>query len=101
MVFDHVTVKAPSEHALLLATPAKSSQARVGFIISKKNVKHAVARNRIKRLTREYFRHHQTDLPELDVIFMARKGIDNLSNPELSKLIAKLFRKLTKRAQQK
>ena len=99
MVFDQVLVKAPADTALLLARPSTTGSARIGFILSKKNVKHAVQRNRIKRLTREFFRLHQETLPHLDIIFMGRKGLDRLSNEEFHKLLDKLFRKLKKRAE--
>lgn len=42
---------------------------RIGLIISKKYVKHAHARNRIKRHMRETFRMNQHNLPPSDFIF--------------------------------
>lgn len=97
-VFEQVDVKSPSEFCLLLARSAPAACPRIGFIISKKNIKHAVQRNRIKRHTREYFRLHQETLPSIDIIFMARKGLDRLSDTELDNLISKQFNKLIKRA---
>lgn len=97
-VFDQVDVKAPSEHCLLLARRNQENSPRIGFILSKKNIKLAVHRNRVKRFTREYVRLHQKDLPSLDIVFMGRKGIDQLSDDELHSLLNKQFQKLTKRA---
>jgi len=42
--------------------------ARLGLAISKKHCRKATARNRIKRIVRESFRHHQADLGNLDVV---------------------------------
>ena len=96
-VFDQVDVKAPSPTCLLLAK-ANHSEPRLGFIISKKNVKNATDRNRIKRFTRNYFRLNKAKLPKLDIIFMGRKGLSELSDALLHQLIEKQFQKLTKRA---
>ncbi len=98
-VFDDVKVKAPSDSCLLLARPNKLDIPRIGFILSKKNVKHAVQRNRVKRFTREYIRLHQQDMPALDIIFLGRKGIDRLDDQQLHQLIAKQFIKLKKRSE--
>lgn len=97
-VFDRVDVKAPSEHCLMLARRNEINAPRIGFILSKKNIKHAVQRNRVKRFARDYLRLHQHDLPALDIVFMGRKGIDQLSDEQLHKLLRKQFEKLTKRA---
>lgn len=96
-VFDKVDVKAPLPSCLLLAK-YNETKPRLGFIISKKNVKNATDRNRIKRFTRDYFRRHQSLLPNLDIIFMGRKGLSELSDTELHELIEKQFKKLAKRA---
>ena len=98
-VFNDVQVKAPSSECLLLARPNQFQKPRIGFILSKKNVKRAVHRNRVKRFTREYLRLNQAELPGLDIIFMGRKGIDQLDDQHLQLLIATQFKKLSKRAQ--
>jgi len=43
---------------------------RLGLAISKKQCKKATARNRLKRIIRESFRHHQTILAGLDIVVM-------------------------------
>jgi ribonuclease P protein component len=82
----------------LLARFNEKSTPRIGFILSKKNIKHAVQRNRVKRFTRDYLRLNQANLPSLDIVFMGRKGIDQLSDEQLHQLLAKQFMKLSKRA---
>ena len=46
--------------------------ARLGLAVAKKRVRRAVARNRIKRLVRESFRHHGEVLRGLDVVVLCR-----------------------------
>ncbi|MFY0663586.1 MAG: ribonuclease P protein component [Natronospirillum sp.] len=97
-VFDNVVVKAGTAEIFLLARSASDQEGpRVGFIISRKNVRRAVARNRIKRVVREHFRHLPADYPKLDIIVMARKGADKLPAQSLHDAVQYLFRKLNKR----
>lgn len=64
---------------------------RIGFAISKKNVKGAHERNRIKRLTRESFRLRQHELPAVDFVVIAKKGASKLDNDSLAKILEKLW----------
>ncbi|MFT4925186.1 MAG: ribonuclease P protein component [Phenylobacterium sp.] len=90
-------VVASSSAFTFLAKPNDLGKPRLGLTIAKKRVKHAHARNRIKRLTRESFRLGQHDLPAIDVIVMAKNGTDKLSNEELTVQLQKLWQKLTRR----
>lgn len=99
-VFDHVVCKASNPVFLLLATRQTDTAARLGIIVAKKNVKKAVQRNRIKRIVRETFRHRQSHLDPLDIIVLARKGADELSNEQLSKQLNKLMVRLEQRKHQ-
>lgn len=67
---------------LLLVCKNKYNYSRLGIIIAKKNVKLAVWRNRIKRILRENFRHQEFK-QNLDIIFLAKKGVNELSNQEI------------------
>ncbi len=58
----------------LLARPGPLDHPRLGLAISKKHIKRAVDRNRIKRIVRESFRQHQDELPALDFVVMAKGG---------------------------
>ena len=53
--------------------------ARLGIAVSKKRVKHAVKRNRIKRIVRETFRKNCLKLPSKDYV-VSYKGAQNLNN---------------------
>ncbi|MBN2688997.1 MAG: ribonuclease P protein component [Gammaproteobacteria bacterium] len=71
---------------------------RIGIVIAKRNVKRAVARNRIKRIAREVFRHNSV-LKEInvDLIVVAYKGADQLDNCEVRECLEILLKKLQKR----
>lgn len=99
-VFDNVTLKVPDRHILILARPNGLTHPRLGFVISKKNVRHAVKRNRVRRIMRESFRLNQHKLPSVDLIVMARKGIDELENEELHRLAKKCWSRLRKKSKQ-
>jgi ribonuclease P protein component len=57
---------------VLAARRPDSAPARLGLAISKKRVRRAVDRNRLKRLARDVFRRHRAALAGLDVVVMAR-----------------------------
>ena len=56
-----------SAHLVLNTIPNTHGGPRLGVSVSKKHVRSAVHRNKIKRLVREYFRLHQCELPGIDV----------------------------------
>ncbi len=93
-VFDAVEVRASHKYLLLLATSNHLDHHRLGVIVARKNVKHAVQRNRFKRIVREVFRHQDHKSPGLDVIVMARKGVDTLDNQTLSTIVRQQWQKL-------
>ncbi len=96
-VFDQASYKISDRHMLILATANQFGQSRLGVIIAKKNIRLAVNRNRIKRLLRESFRH-QTQFPiSVDLVVMARSGINDLSNTELRQLLECQWQRLIKR----
>lgn len=98
-VFDQASLKASTRNLLLLAAPNKLQQARIGFVLSKKQVRLAVQRNRIKRIIREYFRLHYEEISPIDVIVLARKGFDRLGNDDINTSFDLLCRKLIRQVQ--
>lgn len=96
-VFDEVQLKVPHRNFLILATPNQVGHARVGLIFSKKNLRLAVQRNRIKRQVRETFRH-QTDLPGIDIVVLGRQGLTQLDNAAVRSALDELWTRLKKKA---
>ena len=83
-----------SSHLTLLYIENRSGHPRLGFVISKKNAKLAVARNKIKRVIRESFRINQNKLGAYDIVILGRKGVAKLSKSELRLLIDQQWSRL-------
>ena len=98
-VFDDAQLKVPDQTILILARPNNLGHSRLGFVISKKNVRQAVKRNRVRRIIRESFRLNQHNLPAVDMIILPRKGIDELNKQQLHKLINKCWSRMIKKSQ--
>ena len=71
----------------LLVRKNNLQHARLGLAISKKAVRKAVQRNRLKRLVRESFRQWQNQLPNIDVVVLAKPEAVNMRNPEIYKAL--------------
>jgi len=97
-VFDKPDAKASHRNMLLLGRSNDRSQHRLGLVIAKKHVRLAVERNRIKRLARESFRVLPVTAPTFDVVLLARPGIANLDNAELSSILQQQWQKLVQRS---
>jgi ribonuclease P protein component len=81
----------------VLARVNQQQFARLGLAIAKKRVSLAVKRNRIKRLIRESFRHHQSSLAGIDVVVLAKNEIDKINNRTLLDSLARHWLKLSRR----
>lgn len=57
---------------------------RIGLSVSKK-LGNAVTRNRIKRLIRQFFLEHKTQVEERDYVIIARKPVVEMSYEEVKK----------------
>ena len=95
-VFDQPDSRASHKHLLLLGRFNSLPQHRLGLVIAKKHVKTAVQRNRIKRVSREFFRHLTVADRHLDVVLLARPGIGRLDNAELSSILQQQWLKLAR-----
>lgn len=98
-VFADTRVKAACPELLIIASGNELAQPRLGLVIAKKHVKSACQRNRLKRLIRESFRLRQAQLPALDIVVLARKGLSELDNAAANRVIDKQWQRLLKRAQ--
>ena len=72
-------------------------QPRLGLAIAKKSVKTAVHRNRIKRLSREFFRLNKEKIALADYVILVRHGIDKLDNKIIAQSLSKQFNYLRKK----
>ena len=70
------------------------SHSRLGIIVSKKSVRKAVERNRIKRIIRESFRLNYQVLPALDVIVMVYPSVITIKNKQLYNQLQQRWLKL-------
>lgn len=71
-LFDGNPVALSSRCFRVLCLPNSLPHPRLGVIVSKRCAKLAVRRNRIKRIVREYFRHHQAQLDNIDIVVIAK-----------------------------
>lgn len=98
VVFDNAPVRTSHETFLFIATPNSLGHPRLGLVIAKKHIRFAVGRNRVKRLIRETFRQQQHQLPALDIVVLAKKGMGQVPNDKLIELLNEQWEKLTRRA---
>jgi len=68
--------------------------ARLGLVIGKKLLKHAVQRNLVKRIAREQFRLMQPQLPARDLIFRLAVKLKKPDRREVAAEIRQLLGKL-------
>ena len=100
-VFDRAKYKASDKYLLLLAIANSTGHARLGLVVAKKHVRTAVKRNRVKRLVRESFRLNQHQLTGLDIVVIARRGVDQLDNPTMQRNLDQLWSRLVKKARRR
>ncbi len=78
----------------VLYRPNALDRPRLGLAITRKRVRKAVDRHRIKRHVRESFRLAQHLLIGLDVIVLARGATDSLSSSDLQASLAKHWQRI-------
>lgn len=98
-VFADAPYRASHRYFLILARPNQHPGARLGLIIAKKHIRLATERNRMKRIIRETFRRQPPTLAGIDVIVLARKGMNDLGNRELIDQLDKQWLRIARKAQ--
>lgn len=98
-VMDAPVCRASHQHFVLLAIENQTMVARIGFILPKRRIRLAVARNLVKRIIRESFRHQQPLLAGLDIVVMARDGLALLEPLALRAAIDRQFQYLANKRQ--
>jgi ribonuclease P protein component len=94
-VFTQPARRVSTPQLLMLTQTNELGVARLGLVISKKNVGCAVARNRVKRLCREAFRMRAGDFATIDIVVLARSGLAQLDNSAITAMLNSLFDKLS------
>ena len=87
-VFRHCQCKAVNRWLTVLATANTLDHPRLGL------ARHAVVRNRIKRVMRESFRHRQAELGALDIVILGRNDVAGQSTKALATAMEKLWKQL-------
>lgn len=93
-VFKHAQLQSADTVLTVLAVSNNLDYARLGMAISRKSVRLAVARSRIKRLIRESFRAHQPDLSGLDIVVIGKPGIDRKTKAVQRKALEQHWKRL-------
>jgi len=81
----------------VLAIPNGKRQPRLGLAISKKTVRRAIDRNRVKRLVRESFRQHQQVIGGWDIVVMSRRAAAEADNEQLRRSLEVHWNNLARR----
>ena len=87
-VFSNAKKRVNSDFVILVRKN-NQSLARLGLAISKKKIAKAHERNRVKRQVREYFRNNP--LPAVDVVFIAKKDLSEISNQTIRNNLTKIW----------
>ena len=98
-VFSDTRYKVAHPHLLLLARPNQFAHPRLGLVVAKKHIRFAVDRNRVKRVVRDTFRLAQCEISSVDVVFLARKGMEKLSPCEQTELMQNSWLRLCRKLQ--
>ena len=97
-VFADAHFRMSSAEFLVLASNTRGAKARLGIVVAKKQVRLATERNRLKRVIRESFRHHQHELPNLDIVVLVRNRATSRDNKNLISVLRSLWTKLEGKA---
>lgn len=93
-VFGESCCKAGDDAFLVLARRNGLNHARLGLAIAKKQLRRAVDRNRVKRVSRESFRMAQEQLSGMDVVVLCRSGASGLDKAQIRRRVDALFVKI-------
>lgn len=96
-VFDKAPLRASHQNFLILARFNNQPQGRLGLVMAKKHLRHAVDRNRIKRLIRENYRQQQQAFAGVDMVVLSRTGLDKLSNSEFTQQLNQQWQRIFKK----
>jgi len=86
--------KIQNRYFIAFITKGKTDRSRLGITITKK-VGHAAARNRIKRIVREYFRLNRLGIEEFwDINLIVKRQANTVSNKTIFLSLDNLFERI-------
>ncbi|CAL4041966.1 ribonuclease P protein component [Buchnera aphidicola] len=85
------SIKLEISEMIILGRLNSLTYSRLGLSITKKNIRYAHDRNRLKRLIRESFRLSQHKIIRMDFIIIAKKNIMRLNRALLREKLEKLW----------
>ena len=91
LVFRHPSVRLSRGPLRVVARPNALGVARLGIVVGKRMIKHAVGRNRAKRVIRESFRL-SAGLPAMDIVVRLVKA-EPVCRPDADWLFSALARR--------
>ena len=97
-IFDK-PIKSADAACTVLARAGQTGNARLGVIVSKKNINSAAKRNRVKRIVRESFRQHKQFIHSLDVVVICKKQSERMINDKLFERLHKHWKFLNEHSQ--
>jgi len=99
-VFNNVEFKSGGKYLLFLVCRNELSLGRLGLAISKKHLKKAVDRNRVKRLVRVSFQENQHRLKYLDIVVLLRNNRSALAtNEQINNELDQLWKQTIKQVE--
>jgi ribonuclease P protein component len=84
--------------ASINSDPGINGDPRLGLAISKKHCRKATARNRIKRVIRESFRHNQEMLAGLDIVVINQPAASLAANSAMQESLERHWQRCSKSA---
>lgn len=78
--------------------PNDLGHARLGIVVSKKTARRAVARNYMRRVLREWFRYHRSQMPGQDMVIRVNKPFGRGDFDQIQAELVRLQEKLKLRA---
>lgn len=96
-VFDNAPLRVSHQNFLILARFNQLTHGRLGLVVAKKHLRRAVQRNRFKRLVREHFRLQQEAFAGVDMVFLSRNGLEQLSNSNFTQQLNQQWQRIFKK----
>ena len=75
----------------LVLRPNGVNHPRLGLAVPRRVSRSAVVRHRLKRQIRESFRHHAEHLAGLDIVVIARPGVEAMETRRLRNVLARAW----------